>query len=150
MSKFVVIQSEITVRVTGRLDHINHTKVNSDIPNRMKISENWSMVNIKIEKGRHTYPAVITTWPTVKALENDKIITIGKEIEDTDKEVTDADRAKAVKLAEGLALQKFNKEQNAKVKADIAKAEKEEKVEEAKAKKATEIKDINLEEIAGE
>lgn len=82
MKKFVTIQSNITIVVTPGLQHQNFTKLDSDIPDRMKISAIWPKATVLIKAGQHTYPSEIKNWKTVKALERDGLLTIGAETDD--------------------------------------------------------------------
>ena len=78
MSKFVRIQSEKTINVTAGLQHQDVTNPDAHIPDRLKVSPSWPKLTVLIKRGAHWYPAEIAEWNTVKALANDKILTIGE------------------------------------------------------------------------
>lgn len=75
--KFVQIHSTITITVTPGLQYANNTRKDSDIPDRLKVSPQWVESAVKILEGQHEYPEIVATYPTVKALEKDGILTIG-------------------------------------------------------------------------
>lgn len=78
MSKYVRIQSSINITVTSGLQGIDLTRQDSDIPNRLNLAPSWPKTRVDIEAGSHWYPAEIAEWSTVKALQNDNIITVGE------------------------------------------------------------------------
>lgn len=84
MKEFVTIQSSITITVTSGLGAIDHTRKDSDIPNRLKIEPTWTKKTVMIKKGQGIYPAYIAEWATVKALEKDRILTIGAYCDNAD------------------------------------------------------------------
>lgn len=81
MTKMVQIQSSITVRVTCGLQHQDVTNPDAHVPDRLKVAPLWPKHTILIRQGAHSYPAEIKEWPSVKALANDKLLTIGQEFE---------------------------------------------------------------------
>lgn len=84
MAKFVRIQSEKTINVTAGLQHQDVTNPDAHIPDRLKISPSWPKLTVLIKRGAHWYPAEIAEWNTVKALANDKILTIGETSDNCD------------------------------------------------------------------
>lgn len=79
---YVKIQSTIDIMVNSGLTYKDLTKKDSDIQNRLKVNSTWPKSSILIQKGQHVYPAVITTWNSVKALEKAKLLTIGEYMEE--------------------------------------------------------------------
>lgn len=84
MAKFVRIQSEKTINVTAGLQHQDVTNPDAHIPDRLKVSPSWPKLTVLIKRGAHWYPAEIAEWNTVKALANDKILTIGETSDNCD------------------------------------------------------------------
>ena len=78
MKDYVKIQSNITITVTSGLQYEDVTNKDAHIPDRLKISPAWPKLTVLIEQGQHWYPGEIAEWNTVKALEEDKILTIGE------------------------------------------------------------------------
>lgn len=76
--KFVQIHSNVTITVTPGLQYANHTKLDSDIKDRLKVAPQWVDGCIKIKQGQHDYPAIVAEYPTVKSLARDGVLTIGK------------------------------------------------------------------------
>lgn len=136
MSKFVTIHSEETIRVTAGLDYIDATNMESRKDDFKNIKQNWSKVYMLILKGKHVYPAEIAEWPTVKALEKDKVLTVSFEIDETDVDPNELGAAKQreIDLNEGKEDQQLEVKQN------------EEYVE--KKRKTKKVADINLADIA--
>lgn len=136
MSKFILIQSNQTVRVTRGLDVIDNTNYNSDIPNRANFRPNWTKSTVIIKAGQFAYPIEITEWQSVKALEKDGVLTIGKELEDGDAKIDENAKKADERLQEGKAFEEFNANQNNNNK--------------TKRSKKVELKDVDLDEIAKE
>ena len=88
MAKFVQIQSDVTIRVTTGLQNKDVTNPDAHIPDRLKVNPEWPKHQVLIRKGAHRYPAEIAEWASVKALAEDKILTIGS-IEDVDENKLD-------------------------------------------------------------
>ena len=78
---YVKIQSTIDIMVNPGLTYKNLTKKDSDIQNRLKVNSTWPKSCVLIQKGQHIYPAEIVKWNSVKALEKNKVLTIGEYIE---------------------------------------------------------------------
>lgn len=83
---YVRVQSSMTIRVTSGLQYQDFTKKDSDIPNRMKVAPRWQDCMCLIKQGQHVYPAEIVEWNSVKALQQNGILTIGEFIDSTDEE----------------------------------------------------------------
>ena len=88
MAKFVQIQSGITIRVTTGLQNKDVTNPDAHVPDRLKVNPEWPKHQVLIRKGAYRYPAEIVEWASVKALANDKILTIGS-IEEVDESKLD-------------------------------------------------------------
>lgn len=80
--KYVKIQSNMTIRVTGGLQFDDYTKRDSDIPNRLKVAPEWPKLMVLIQVGQHTYPSEIVNWSSVRALQEKGILTIGEFTDD--------------------------------------------------------------------
>lgn len=93
MTKFVQIQSDVTIRVTTGLQNKDVTNPDAHVPDRLKINPEWPKYQVLIKQGAHKYPAEIAEWPTVKALAKDKIITIGSVSELDESEMNDTEKA---------------------------------------------------------
>lgn len=76
MSKFIRIQSIVTINVTSGLSHQDVTEPNQPIPNRLKVNPMWTKTTVLVRKGVGVYPAEIKEWPVVQALVKDKVFTI--------------------------------------------------------------------------
>lgn len=83
---YVRIQSKITIQVTCGLQNQDVTNPDAHVPDRLKISPDWPRGIYIINEGVGTYPVEILSWPTVKALEKDKIITVGEYVEHSEVE----------------------------------------------------------------
>lgn len=81
MAKLVQIQSSVSIRVTTGLQNKDVTNPDAHVPDRLKINPQWPKHMILITKGVGYYPVEIKDWPSVKALAEQKILTIGQEIE---------------------------------------------------------------------
>lgn len=88
MAKFVQIQSSVTIRVTTGLQNKDVTNPDAHVPDRLKVNPEWPKHQVLIRKGAYRYPAEIVEWESVKALANDKILTIGS-IEEVDENKLD-------------------------------------------------------------
>lgn len=78
MKKYVKIQSSKNIQVTGGLSFLDMTDPKQAVPNKLKVQPLWSKEKIKLRMGSAWYPSYITEWATVKALNNDGVITIGE------------------------------------------------------------------------
>lgn len=76
-NKYVRIQSTMTINVTAGLQAKDVTNPDAHVPDRLKVQPLWPKTTVLIKEGAHMYPAEITTWRTVKALEAKGILTIG-------------------------------------------------------------------------
>lgn len=92
MAKFVQIQSSITIKVTTGLQNKDVTNPDAHVADRLKVNPEWPKHQVLIREGAHRYPAEITNWPSVKALANDKILTIGSISEVAESELNDEER----------------------------------------------------------
>lgn len=81
MAKLVQIQSQISIRVTTGLQNKDVTNPDAHVPDRLKVNPEWPKHMILITKGVGYYPVEIKTWKTVQALAEQKVITIGQEID---------------------------------------------------------------------
>ena len=88
MAKFVQIQSSVTIRVTTGLQNKDVTNPDAHVPDRLKVNPEWPKHQVLIRKGAYRYPAEIVEWESVKALANDKILTVGS-IEEVDESKLD-------------------------------------------------------------
>lgn len=104
---YVRIQSTKTINVTCGLQNMDVTNKDAHIPDRLKVSALWPKCAVKIEVGAHYYPSEIVEWPTVKALERDKIITIG-ELVDTIADETESANVETTKDKLASELAKMN------------------------------------------
>ena len=87
---YVRIQSQTTITVTCGLQHKDVTNPDAHVPDRLKVSSEWPSCSFKIKEGAHIYPSEIVEWNTVKALERDKIITIGEYLDSAEEDVVTA------------------------------------------------------------
>ena len=101
---YVKIQSNITINVTPGLNHKDLTNKDSDIANRMKVKSTWPKAAVLIKQGQHWYPSDIVNWPTVKALEKDKVLTIG-EYSDNPNDDKEVSKEKFDKILKELDIQ---------------------------------------------
>ena len=115
---FVRIQSSKNIQVTCGLQNLDVTNKDAHVPDRLKVNALWPKATLLIREGTGVYPSEIVDWPTVKALANDKIITIGQFLEKA--ETTEEEHVKT-KLEEGLNEIKENQEAVKASLADIAK-----------------------------
>ena len=128
MAKYVKIQSTMNITVTGGLFAQDVTNEDAHVPDRLKVQPLWPKTMIDIKEGVGYYPAEIAKWQTVKNLEKDKILTIGGQFD----EIPDD---------ENIDVNKIEKE---------SKSLKESLEEIEKITKSKKIKNVNLNEIAGE
>lgn len=84
MAKMVKIHSTVTINVTTGLQNKDVTNPDAHVPDRLKVSAEWPRHTVLIREGQHLYPVEIKSWNTVKALADDKILTIGEEVEVND------------------------------------------------------------------
>ena len=110
---YVRIQSDITITVTGGLQHKDNTDKDAHIADKLKISPSWNKLKVDIKKGKGIYPSEIVEWSTVKALEKDGILTIGAFVDDPED-----DGQKQVKEELVRNIKEVNQEKSL---ADIAK-----------------------------
>ena len=80
---YVRIHSNMSIGVAPGLHYEDVTKKGSDIPNRLKVNPAWPKMAVNSEAGSHIYPAEIAEWPSVLALQKDKILTIGDFCDET-------------------------------------------------------------------
>lgn len=92
MVKMVQIHSTTTINVTTGLQHKDVTNPDAHVADRLKVSAEWPRHTVLIREGQHLYPAEIKDWNTVKALANDKIITIGSVIDLDENKLNDAEK----------------------------------------------------------
>lgn len=78
MSKMIRIQSTTTINVTCGLQHKDMTNPDAHIPDRLKVSPEWSKCTVLVTEGVGNYPAEIATWGSVKALVDAKVFTLGE------------------------------------------------------------------------
>ena len=124
MSKFVQIQSTMNITVTPGLNNKDVTNKDAHVADRLKIAALWPKGTVDIKQGVGYYPAYITKWNTVKALADKKVLTIGQYFEELPSGATEEEGRKAKKLDQAM--------------------------KEIKAAEGKEIKEIKLEDIAGE
>ena len=86
MKEYVEIQSTKSIVVTAGLQFKDTTNPDAHVPDRLKVAPLWPKLKIMIKKGKHSYPALIAEWPTVKALEKDGILTIGRALDEVNVE----------------------------------------------------------------
>ena len=82
MKKFVRIQSNTAIVVTGGLQNINATNEASNSPERLNIRQMWSNIKVPLVQGIGYYPAVVKEWNTVKALSAKGVLTVGEETDE--------------------------------------------------------------------
>ena len=99
MAKMVKIHSTVTINVTAGLQNKDVTNPDAHVPDRLKVSAEWPRHTVLIREGQHLYPAEIKSWNTVKALANDKILTIGEEVEVEDGKLSE-EESKLVESAQ--------------------------------------------------
>lgn len=78
MKKYVKIQSQRNIQVTGGLSFLDMTDPKQAVANKLKVQPLWSKEKLKIRVGSAWYPSYITEWPTVKSLNKQGVITIGE------------------------------------------------------------------------
>ena len=88
---YVRIQSNVTIKVFPSLINQDVTNADAHVPDRLKVNPLWPKLGVDIHQGMGWYPSEIVDWNSVKALQNDKILTIG-EFSDT------CDDADAIKV----------------------------------------------------
>lgn len=81
---FVRIQSNITINVTAGLQNQDVTNKDAHIPDRLKVNPLWPKMTCLIRAGAGIYPSDIAEWDSVKALANDKVLTIGEYLDSAD------------------------------------------------------------------
>lgn len=86
MSKVIRIQSTTTITVTCGLQHKDMTNPDAHIPDRLKVSPEWTKCTVLIREGVGYYPAEIAEWESVKALVGCGVFTLGEISEATDEQ----------------------------------------------------------------
>lgn len=120
--EYVIIQSNISIRVTPGLQNQDVTNPDAHVADRLKVSPLWPEATVLIRAGQHTYPAYIREWPSVQALAKDKVLTIGETVAEPDdasvKEIkAELDlniagiRAKTKKVVSNISLDKLSGEE---------------------------------------
>lgn len=87
MSKrFITISnsSGTTIVVTRGVECINSTNIKSPMGDRLSIKPAWTNFQVVLKIGVGYYPIEIKNWNTVKNLEKDRQVTIGKEVDEAD------------------------------------------------------------------
>lgn len=79
MKKYVLITSTITIEVTRDLGSVNLTNPTAPMADKLNVKPAWVPFRYLIKAGTYYYPAQIKNWKTVKALESDRLLTIGAE-----------------------------------------------------------------------
>lgn len=82
--EYVYIQSTKSIRVTAGLQYENYTNPKELTPDRLKVGSVWNKMAILIKAGKHVYPSLICDWPTVKALSEQGVFTIGAYVDNPD------------------------------------------------------------------
>ena len=82
MKKYVLITSTITIEVTRDLGSVNLTNPTAPMADKLNVKPAWVPFRYLIKAGTNYYPAQIKNWKTVKALESDRLLTIGAETDD--------------------------------------------------------------------
>lgn len=98
MAKMIRIQSDVTITVTCGLQHKDVTNPDAHVADRLKVSAEWPRHTVLIRQGAHFYPAEIKDWNSVKALANDKVLTLGEEKEIDESQLSE-EEAKFVNTA---------------------------------------------------
>lgn len=96
---YVRIHSSVTINVTPGLQNQDVTNKDAHVPDRLKVSPLWPKLTVLIQAGEGVYPSEIAEWPTVKALEHDKLLTIGQYMDKADNEA----EKKKVELTQSIA-----------------------------------------------
>ena len=104
---YVRIQSTVTINVTMGLQNQDVTNKDAHIPDRLRVNPLWPKCTCLIKQGVGLYPSEIAEWESVKALHNQKILTIGEFTDDATEnpEVaeTSAKLSKAIEEVESKA-----------------------------------------------
>lgn len=95
MKNYVKIQSSVTINVTPGLQNQDVTNADAHIPDRLKVNAVWPKLIVLIKAGQHWYPAEIAQWPSVIALVNAKLATIGEYSDEPLDDVEEAKKSKA-------------------------------------------------------
>ena len=121
----IIISSTKNITVTHGLSGVDNTNPAVVTGNNLNISSLWTKNSVDIKEGQHSYPAEIAEWPTVKMLEEQKIITIGKEIDEAQADAIDASNAKSFEAENATvdAASNIDKPSKRKSKKDDASAE---------------------------
>lgn len=85
--------------MTTGLQNKDVTNPDAHVPDRLKVNPLWPKHMVLIRQGVGFYPVEIKDWPSVKKLAEDKIITIGQEVEQEadEKQTKDIATAQAAK-----------------------------------------------------
>lgn len=97
---YVTIQSNVTIKVTPGLQANDVTNPDAHVPDRLKVSPAWPRATVLIRQGQGIYPAEIAEWPTVKALQKDKVLTIGTYVDTADGKIAEQTSDLKAALAE--------------------------------------------------
>lgn len=98
MKKYVFIQAEKAINVTSGLDLENVTNPSLPVKDNMKIKPLWPTTTVMLLEGKHIYPSIVAEFKTVKSLEKQGFLTIGK---DTD-ELPEEDRQRVIEIERRL------------------------------------------------
>ena len=82
--KFVIIQSQKDITVTKSIKGVDRTNYNSHTGNNLNVAPVWTKNVVDIRVGQHRYPVDILDWPSVKMLEEKRVITVGKIVDDAE------------------------------------------------------------------
>ena len=81
---YVRIQSNTTINVTAGLHNNDVTNPDAHVADRLKVNPLWPKMTCLIKQGVRVYPSDIVEWPAVKALQKDKVLTIGEYLDTPD------------------------------------------------------------------
>ena len=109
MKQFVRIQSEVDIMVSAGLQSINMSNKDAHVADRLNVKSAWVGTRVLITKGMGYYPAEIKTWDSVKALANDKLLTIGEEVDEIDGTPEEVKKAEAVVTKLASEKKKYKK-----------------------------------------
>ena len=109
MKKFVRIQSEVDIVVSAGLQSINMSNKDAHVADRLNVKSAWVGTRILITKGTGFYPAEIATWDSVKALANDKLLTIGEEVDEIGGSAEEVKKAEDSKTKLNNEIKKYKK-----------------------------------------
>lgn len=116
---YIRIQSNITINVTAGLHNNDVTNPDAHIADRLKVNPLWPKMTCLIKQGAGVYPSEIIEWPAVKALQKDKVLTIGEYLDTPEEQATET---KKTQLQSALnEIKKHQTSQPAQSLADLAK-----------------------------